>query len=198
MQAYAQVEEDNGEKVWDLMNKKIDSIDNINRLLEWSEIRDGLYRNKNGDIGFLYTRRLATFYKVEDYNTVFEDTQKPFKDVIDTATFRKIAGDDSAFFKDKHHVYRYLIHVEDGPAFDLMDMVDYNTFIIIDECYAKDKNYLYYIPVGPIDVDITTVKVLEGECFAKDKNGYYRGRALSEEQLQSPELKVLKEKIDKL
>lgn len=62
----------------------------------------------------------------------------------------------------------------------VLNHVDYSTFQIIDEIYAKDKNYLYIEGSAHKDMDVQTVKILEYP-YIKDKDHvYYYGEIIPE------------------
>ena len=68
-------------------------FDSINQELEWKEVNDGLFINKNGELGFHVYRMLSEKEGVIDYFTNFcDDERTPYKDVIDADSFKCIGG----------------------------------------------------------------------------------------------------------
>jgi hypothetical protein len=96
---------------------------------------------------------------------------KSLNSIVDTITFKDLGN---YFFKDKNHVYKHY-DMSDGGHFIIVDRADPKTFIIINDCYAKDKTSIYCQRLGRLDmVDYKTFKTTtETGCFAKDKNGFY-------------------------
>lgn len=183
-----------------LIQHKI-SLDSINKELEWKEIRDGLYINKKGDLGFKVMRMLSERKYAVDYITCFFNAN-PLKEVIDINTFKLIAGDNAwgGYYKDKNNIYHYF-GTSGGGSFSIVQEADYTTFEVLKDCYMRDKNHIYDLRFGVMEeVDAATFKVVSDKhsCLAKDKNGYYEGNSkLSEEELTTPEFQKLKNKLDK-
>ncbi|WP_417366981.1 DKNYY domain-containing protein [Flavobacterium beibuense] len=181
----------------ELVERKMQA-DSINQVLKWKEIAVGLYVNKDGEIGIWSFRLLdPPDYGYVYYQTCFSDeNQTPLNSVIDLKTFRLLAGGGfGAYYQDKGHVY-HSFGTTGGSNFSVQDEADVNTFEILNDCYAKDKNHVYEMRFGLIkDADAKTFKVLdndtEGEgCYAKDKNNYYRGSyVLQQNDLNTPEVK---------
>jgi hypothetical protein len=177
------------------------SVDSINEILKWKEVRDGLYIDKNGVLGFKGTE-VAKDIRITIYQINFQDkVNTPISRVVDAATFKKVDGNNSgAYYKDKNRIY-HAFPTSGGPNFYAV-WTDYASFKIVNDCYAKDKNHVYDMRNGlQEDIDVKTFKVLEidNRCYAKDKNGYYEGTfKLTDEQLKDPEIQRAIKKLDKL
>lgn len=190
----------------ELVERKM-RADSINKALKWKEIEDGLYVNKNGEIGIWSFKLLdPPDYGYVYYQTCFNDeNQTSLNAVIDLKTFRLVAGDGfGAYYKDKGHIY-HSFGTSGGSNFSIQAEADLSTFQIINDCYAKDKNHVYEMRFGLIEeADSKTFKVLKGDveggyCYAKDKNNYYRGRdVLKENDLNTPEMKEIVSRLNKL
>ena len=190
----------------ELVERKM-RADSINKALKWKEIADGLYVNKDGEIGIWSFKLLdPPDYGYVYYQICFNDeNQTPLNAVIDLKTFRLIAGDEfGAYYKDKVHIY-HSFGTSGGSNFSIQAEADPSTFQIINDCYAKDKNHVYEMRFGLIEeADSKTFKVLKGDaedgyCYAKDKNNYYRGRdVLKENDLNTPEMKEIVSRLNKL
>ncbi|RZL39839.1 MAG: hypothetical protein EOP00_27405 [Pedobacter sp.] len=149
--------------------------DSLNNSLKWRLIKDNLYINKNGDLGFKEYKDLGDegLTRVTDYITKFGFNEgKTLKSVIDTTTFKDLG---SNFYKDKKHIYHYYSMLG-GGQFYIDTNVDYKTFEVIGDVYAKDKNQIYLDRTGIMEnIDYKTFKTAVGiGPYAKDKNGYYR------------------------
>jgi hypothetical protein len=62
-----------------------------------------------------------------------------------------------------------------GGSFYIFEDADYQTFAILGDCYAKDKNHIFESRAGILtNVDYASFKTKAGNagCVAKDKNGY--------------------------
>lgn len=177
-------------------------IDSLNQTLGWKEIRDGLYVNKKGDIGFQVVRLITKEASVTDYITEFYK-YGALKNIIDIKTFRRIAGENAygGYYKDKKRIYHYFGNTS-GGSFSVVEEADYPTFTIIAECYAIDKRYVYDLRFGLMDeADRKTFKVIyyNNRCYAKDKNGYYHDNTkLSDELLDDSDFLKAKAKLDKM
>ncbi|QEE49950.1 hypothetical protein FUA48_10270 [Flavobacterium alkalisoli] len=152
------------------------SIDSLNVDLEWKEIRDGLYINKKGEIGFI-GMEVAPNATIIMYQTTFWDGEEtPLKAIVDTLTFSKLGGSDfGAFYKDKNHIY-HAFATTDGANFSYYDEADYKTFKVLNDSYAIDKDHVHHMRFGLMDkADPKTFKSLfyKDRYYAKDKNNYY-------------------------
>lgn len=178
--------------------------DSLNKTLQWKQVEDDLYINKNGELGIQAFRLLNP---PDDgyvyYQTSLRDENKtPINKVVDAKTFKHIAGGGfGAYYKDKNHIY-HTFGTSGGENFSVVKEADYATFKVIADCYAKDKNHVYDMRDGlREDIDVKTFKMLEidNRCYAKDKNGYYEGTdKLTEEQLKDPEMQKIVKKLNKL
>ena len=152
----------------------VNSIDSLNRSLNWKQLNCGLWLNKNGDIGFKTQRVVCSdgLIIVEDYNIRFGFNENPaLKEIIDTASFIELGN---TYFKDKNHIYHHYA-MSDGGSFYIFEDADYQTFQILGDCYAKDKNHIFESRAGVLtNVDYASFKTKAGNagCVAKDKNGY--------------------------
>lgn len=148
-------------------------IDSMNKSLNWKLIKNNLYRNKNGEIGFKEKRSLGEGTSpVTDYITKFGfNDGKPLKTEIDTATFEDLG---SSYYKDKRHIYIYYAMLG-GGSFSIDTKVDYKTFKVIGDSYAKDKKHIYCDRMGIMEqADYKTFRTKIGiGAYAKDKNAYY-------------------------
>lgn len=149
-------------------------IDSTNQALNWKQLKCGLWKNKNGDIGFKTQRVVCSdgLIIVEDYNTRFGFNENPaLKEIIDTASFIELGN---FYFKDKNHIYHHYA-MSDGGSFYIFEDADYQTFQILGDCYAKDKNHIFESRAGILtNIDYASFKTKAGNagCVAKDKNGY--------------------------
>jgi hypothetical protein len=195
------VEIELSEREQKMMQEKM-RLDSLNQTLEWKEIRDGLFVNNRGDVGFKTASYRPDIEFTAFYITDFRNLNRPLNKVVDTRSFKLIAGEYpyGAYYKDKARIYHFF-NTSDGGSFSIVDEADYNTFTDLGYCYARDKNHVYDLRFGIIkDVDVTTFKVasIDGRCLGKDKNGYYRdGSRLSDKQLAEPDLQKLKKKLDR-
>ena len=170
--------------------------DKIIKSQNWKKLRDGLFINKNGEIGFEDQRALNEGILSETYYiTKFGFNENPtLKSIIDTATFTELGN---TYYKDKNNIYHYY-GMAYGGKFHILENVDYKSFQILGDCYAKDKNNIYEMRAGKLDsVDYKTFKTIRNcGCFAKDKNGYYSWDSkISKEYYEE---KYIKEAIKKL
>ncbi|WP_104381453.1 DKNYY domain-containing protein [Sphingobacterium sp. HMA12] len=176
------------------------ALDSTNRRLEWRLLKDDLWINKNGDIG------LKEMVPVGNEGIIFVDsyltrmgfnTEEPLNTIIDTSSFQKL---NSAFYKDKKHIYRYYAMAY-GGSFSTFEEADHATFVALGDCYAKDKRHIYENRHGILDhVDYKTFKVKStvSGCFAKDKDGYLSwSDRITEEDLNDEYVKQAISELDK-
>ncbi|MEM8763706.1 MAG: DKNYY domain-containing protein [Bacteroidota bacterium] len=144
-------------------------IDSINNIRNWIQIREGLWRDINGELGIKTIERIEKGIDIERYITCCEG--KSLKYLIDTTSFKFLG---SSFYKDKNHVFTHF-DMADGGIVWILEEADVSTFKVIGDCYAKDKNNIYGERAMAMDsVDYRTFKTKKGiGCYAKDKNGYY-------------------------
>lgn len=197
------VEVELSEREQELMEEKM-HLDSLNETLQWKEIRDNLYINKDGDLGFKTASFRPNIEWIDFYITNFKDEEKKaFKDIIDVKSFKLIGGDSGwgGYYKDKNHIYHFF-STSDGGTFYIVKEADYATFEIMQDCYARDINHIYDMRDGLMrEIDVATFKTLylKKRCLGKDKNGYYWGNnKLSDEELAAPEMQEFKKKLDKL
>lgn len=185
--------------------KRIAYNDSINAIMQWEEVRDGLFISQYGDLGFESFQLLdpKDYSGFTYYQTVFcNEDRTPLNQIVDAETFKHIAGGGfGAYYKDKNHIY-HTFGTSGGNNFSLLEKADYATFRIIDDCYGVDKNHVYDMRDGMReDIDVKTFKILEinNRCYAKDRNGYYESTdKLTDEQLKDPEMQEIVERLDKL
>ncbi len=174
------------------------SIDSANLALEWKHLKCGLWINKNGDIGLKDSEVIGLEGQIwTEYYITHLGYDVPLKDVIDTLTFRELG---STFYKDKKHIYHFYAMAY-GGTFNIYEEADYNSFIVLNDFYAKDKNSIYEMRKGKLDdVDYATFRTSkEAGNFAKDKYGYFQwGDRISKEDLQDPEIQKGIKILDKL
>ena len=181
----------------DTLDKKLvliikNSLDSLNTTLRWKLIRDGLYINKNREIGFYEVRALGAeaMLSVDNYITKFGWGEgKSLKSVIDMASF---IGLGSSFYKDKNHIYEYY-GMAYGGYLSIFGKADYKTFEVIGDAYARDKNHIYAERTGVLEqVDYETFTSVFGiGAYAKDKNGYYWwGDKIDTSNYKVPEIKA--------
>ena len=147
----------------------------VNQPTNWGKLKCGLYINKNAEIGFEDYKSSEKSAIIEKYYIThfgFNDfKEKSLKQVIDTATFRKLGN---TYYKDKNHIYHFY-GMAGGGQFYVFDKADYDTFEVLSDCYTKDKNNIYEARSGKLDsVDYQTFKTKKdlSACVAKDKYGY--------------------------
>ena len=143
----------------------------------WVPVKDNLYSNTKGDLGFkVYAMHPSIRGVKEYYLTHFDSEGEPkLADTIDIATFRKLGP--SPFYKDKKHIYQYY-EMSGGGKLWLFEEVepglDYGSFEVLNEFYARDSNRIYDYRNGWIKAaDPSTFIVLGGSPAAKDKKGYF-------------------------
>jgi len=157
------------------LKKYLAKIDSTNTVLNWKKLQCGLYINKDKEIGFKFNMVIG--HRHDGYTTAYrtylccDEDSKPLKSVIDTTTFRHLG---STFYKDKRNVYHYY-DMAGGGRFSIYEGVDYKTFKVIGDSYAKDKDHIYGERHGILEnVDYKTFITLKGAGpYAKDKKGYY-------------------------
>lgn len=175
-------------------------IDSTNQVLNWKQLKCGLWKNKNGDIGFKTQRVVCSdgLLSVEDYNTRFGFNENPsLKEIIDTTTFIELGN---TYYKDKNHIYHHYA-MSDGGSFYIFEDADYQSFEILGDCYAKDKNHIFESRAGILThVDYATFKTKAGNsgCVAKDKIGYLIwGDRVKLEEIQDEVLLQAIKELDK-
>lgn len=154
------------------MNNILSRLDSINKSLEWKLIKNNLYKNNKGEIGFQinYATEVGT---TKNYISTLcnTDSIKTLNDVIDIKSFTYLG---STFYKDKKHIYHYY-NMAYGGKFYIYSGVDHRTFKAVGDHYAKDKNNIYGERAGVLkNVDYKTFTSQKGVGpYAKDKYGYY-------------------------
>lgn len=191
-------------KELDKTAKLIAYNDSLNKSLQWKQVEDDLYINKDGELGIRAFRLLEP---PDDgyvyYQTCLRDEKNtPINKVVDAKTYKRIGGGGfGAYYKDSKHIY-HTFGTSGGTNFSVVEEADYATFKIMDDCYGVDKNHVYDMRDGiREDIDVKTFKVLEidNKCYAKDKNGYYEGTdKITDEQLKDTEMLEIIKKLDKL
>jgi hypothetical protein len=180
--------------------KLAQAVDSTNRSLQWRLLKDDLWVNKKGDIGLKEMIAVGseglTF--VDSYLTrIGFNTEEPLSTIIDTSTFQKL---NSAFYKDKKHIYRYYAMAY-GGSFCIFEEADQATFVALGDCYAKDKRHIYDNRLGVLDhVDYKSFKTKSSVsgCFAKDKDGYLSwGDRITGEELDDEYVKQAISELDK-
>ncbi|MBJ2174824.1 DKNYY domain-containing protein [Aureibaculum sp. A20] len=154
----------------DKIMNTIERLDSINLALDWNLIKDKLYRNNKGQLGFQidYATEVGN---TKNYITQFCDSESTLNEIIDIKSFDYLG---STFYKDKNYIYHYF-DMAYGGRFSIYSIADYNTFKVIGDHYAKDKNHIYGERAGQlknIDYNTFTSEVGAGP-YAKDKFGYY-------------------------
>ncbi|WP_052123305.1 DKNYY domain-containing protein [Flavobacterium beibuense] len=178
------------------------SLDSINKDLQWREIRDGLYINRKGDIGFV-GKELMFEASVTIYQTIFRDGEEtPLKAVVDTLTFRKLGGSGfGAYYKDKNRIY-HTFATTSGSNLSYYNAADIKTFKVLNNSYATDKSHVYHMRFGLMkEADVATFKSLlyKGSYYAVDDNYYYNEqRFLRSDQLSESEMNEVISLLDKL
>lgn len=152
---------------------KKQEIDLTNTKLNWKKTGNGLWQSENGDLGIKTIATLGRKHSVivDVYMTTCCGG-KSLESIIDTRTFESL--DNSFFYKDKNHVYVHYTMAHNDKFFIVKD-ADVETFKLLGDCYAQDKNHIFSEKAVKMDfVDSTTFKTIKGlGCYAKDKNGYY-------------------------
>jgi hypothetical protein len=117
---------------------------------------------------------------------------------------------DGYLARDKAHLFRQdkIVPVQDIDSFTLLDNFfardklrgyyreteiagsDGPSFSVLDAYYAKDKSHIYYVDGlsigGPVkDAKYDTFKVMEEGYATDDAKAYYRGVAISKENVAS-------------
>lgn len=137
---------------------------------EWKRLTSIVYINKYKDIG-INVLRGGPECNYEDYFTSDIDGNR-FRDLIDANTITSLGEN---FYKDKNSIFHYFPMAYGGSFYPLMK-ADYQTFEVISECYAKDKNFVYTTFQARIvkNADVNSFEDVDGVgCFGKDKNRYY-------------------------
>ncbi len=87
-----------------------------------------------------------------------------------------------------------------GGSFYIFEKADYETFQILGDCYAKDKNHIFEMRFGILtNVDYKTFKTKKGltGCVAKDKDGYIIwGERVNEKEIDDEYLKKSIEELE--
>ena len=185
-----------------LESQKLDKIkqsqDSLNTSQQWRSLNNGLWINKNGDIGLKDFRSLGEgSVPVEYYITKFGFNEEgDLKNTIDTATFQDLGN---TYYKDKNHIYHFYA-MAGGGSFYIFEEADYETFQTMGDCYAKDKNHIYESRAGIIknaDYKTFVSKKGTGGCIAKDKNGYFNwDRRIDPKEMQNEDLQKLIKAFD--
>ncbi len=183
------------------------SIDSLHKLQGWRALNCGLWINKKGDIAFKSDYLLRGDARVgltaSRFMTRFdfdEELNSTLKSVIDTATFKQLTY---SFYRDKNNIYQYYPMSGGGRFSNFKEVepkVDVETFKVLNEYYAVDKNFVYDGRQGLMaTADVKTFIVLNDEPFAKDKNNYYQWDSVIEkEQMQDSTTKEAIRKLNKL
>ncbi|WP_117879644.1 DKNYY domain-containing protein [Aureibaculum luteum] len=154
----------------DKIKNTIERLDSINMALDWKLIKDKLYRNNAGQLGFQidYATEVGN---TKNYITQFCDSESTLNEIIDMESFEHLG---STFYKDKNNIYHYF-DMAYGGRFSKYTTADYDTFHVIGDNYAKDKNNIYGERAGilkNVDYKTFTSEIGAGP-YAKDKFGYY-------------------------
>ncbi len=151
-------------------------VDSMNQVREWRFIKNNLYTDKLGELGFQTLQSLNEGKQmVHNYITTMyipeTDQYVPLKTLIDTATYEEVG--ETAYYKDKNRVYLFYA-LSDGGFLKIMEDADAATFHAVGACYAKDKERVYVQSEGELkNVDYATFRSSESVgCYAKDKHGY--------------------------
>ena len=90
-----------------------------------------------------------------------------------TAIFLFSACDNNNYFTKNNEIYYFTDN--DGLREEEFKVqgVDVNTFQVIDEIYAKDKNYVYRIGKKMEGADPQSFNVLSNKAYSKDKFNVY-------------------------
>lgn len=154
------------------MNAILSRLDSINTSLEWKLIKNNLYKNNKGEIGFQINFATEVGSTKNYISTLCNtDSIKTLNDIIDIKSFTHLG---STFYKDKKHIYHYY-DMAYGGKFYIYTGVDHSTFKIVGDHYAKDKNSIYGERAGILkNIDYKTFTSQKGVGpYAKDKHGYY-------------------------
>ena len=171
-------------------------IDSLNKSREWKELKCGLYKSKNGLLGFKTKEGTEQGIFIDRYISKLL-SGAPLHKIIDTSSFKFLG---SSFYKDKNNIYTHYDRA-DGGSFYIVNEADVNSFKILGDCYAKDKNYIYGERTMPLDsVDYASFKTKKGlGCYAKDKNSYYFwDKKMNKEELNHTDTKEIIIELDKL
>ena len=154
----------------DKIKNTIERLDSINMALDWKLIKDKLYRNNAGQLGFQidYATEVGN---TKNYITQFCDSESTLNEIIDIKSFEYLG---STFYKDKNNIYHYF-DMAYGGRFTVYNSKDYATFHVIGDHYAKDKHHIYGERAGVLkNVDYKTfTSEIGAGPYAKDKFGYY-------------------------
>ena len=153
------------------INKRKSIIDRTNQIKQWKKLECGLWKSKNGELGFKIIEGNEQGIIIDRYITELCCNGKKLNSIIDTSTFKRLG---SSFYKDKNHIYNYYAMAE-GGNFGIVENADLKTFEVIGDCYARDKENIFgERKMIMKNIDYKTFKTKKGiGCFAKDINGYY-------------------------
>ncbi len=144
---------------------------------QWQPLHSDLWQSNTGEIGY----PILVFYEgQEDFSRNFltyvstENNNVPMKDFIDIDSFQKL--ENSTYYKDNKHLYRFYPMAHGGIFSVFDDGVDYDSFQVLNDCFAKDKNKIFQIQADEdfLHYDYASFQTCKDcGCVAKDKNTYF-------------------------
>lgn len=174
----------------------------------YSEIRDGLFKDDEGNIYFKALdgsdpNKIVDRFIYAVYSEEFHiEGYKEMKDVLDLKSFKSLGNN---YFQDKNHIY-YFYAMADGGTMTVVVGADSQSFKVFDHSlYGIDKKSAFYRGTKIKGVDVQTFQpiIIEDSgnkigWYARDKNSYYYGHDVMsevEEKELTEEITQLKAKI---
>lgn len=123
------------------------------------------------------TFKTLNMYIAKDYHFIFYKGKTVLPEA-EVSTFEVMDTDSEVLARDKDYYYYY---------FGRMDEVEYDSFEILSDCYARDKNRVYYFKGWTYRImegaDPATFEVFKDKWSiygaARDKNHYYNADEIS-------------------
>lgn len=183
--------------------------DSTAKIEQWKPLKGRfLWINKYGDIGYSNTYIMETYIGPYTPNkTYFSNINISLKWIIDIASFKQITRNKEFFwgiyFKDNNNVYYFSEFLRKGSdVFNIVEGADPNSFEMLSNCYARDKNYVYDNygrQMDSIDPNKFKVIVYKGHCYGKFNNTYFSyGNIMPKQSIEESEMKEINKRFNKL
>ncbi len=144
---------------------------------QWKPLHSDLWQSNTGEIGY----PILVFHEgqedlAKDFLTYVttENNNVPLKNFIDIDSFRQL--ENSTYYKDNKHLYRFYPMAHGGIFSIFDDSADYDSFQVLNDCFAKDKNKIFQVQADEDfhNYDYTSFQTCKDcGCVAKDKNTYF-------------------------
>ncbi|KQV78259.1 DKNYY domain-containing protein [Rhizobacter sp. Root1221] len=145
--------------------------------IRWFPLKSNLYSTRDGELGFrVFAATGDQKGSTERYLTHFDfGGGARLVDVIDVSTFEQLGTSD--FYRDKTHLYQYYDMADGGRLSlytDVEPSVDRESFVVLNDFYAKDKGRIYYHRGGWIrEADPGSFIAMGESALAKDRHRYF-------------------------